>query len=56
MYIGLHVKHSTCYSCTILTEPELSPQILEKYSNIKFHEYPSSGSLVVPCGRTDGQT
>jgi hypothetical protein len=26
----------------------------EKYSNIKFHENPSSGSRVVPCGRTDG--
>ena len=25
----------------------------EKYSNIEFHENPSSGSRVVPCGRTD---
>ena len=25
----------------------------EKYSNIKFHENPSSGSRAVPCGRTD---
>jgi hypothetical protein len=25
----------------------------EKYSNIKFHENPSSGSRVVPCRRTD---
>ena len=24
-----------------------------KYSNIKFHKNPSSGSRVVPCGRTD---
>ena len=24
--------------------------------NIKFHENPSSGSRVVPCGRTDGRT
>jgi len=23
---------------------------------VKFHEYPCSGSRVVPCGRTDGQT
>jgi len=38
--------------------------IFEKYSNIKFHENPSSGSRVVPCewtdertdGRTDGRT
>ena len=28
----------------------------EKYSNIKFHENPSSGSPVVPLGRTDEQT
>jgi len=30
-----------------------SPQFVEKYSYIKFHENPSSGSWVVPCGRTD---
>jgi hypothetical protein len=29
--------------------------VFEKYSNIKFHENPSSGSLVVPCGQTDGR-
>jgi len=28
-------------------------QIFEKYSNIKCHENPSSGSRFVPCGRTD---
>jgi len=33
-----------------------SPQIFEKYSNIKFHENPFIGSRVFPCGRTDGQT
>ena len=27
--------------------------MFEKYSNVKFHENPSSGSPVVPCGRTD---
>jgi hypothetical protein len=26
-----------------------------KYSNIKFHENPSSGRRVISCGRTDGQ-
>jgi len=31
-------------------------QILKKFSNIKFHENPSSGSRVVPCGQTNGQT
>ena len=30
---------------------ELSGQTFAKYSNIKFHAYPSSGSRVVPCGR-----
>jgi hypothetical protein len=34
---------------------ELSLQIFEKYTNIKFQENPSSGSRVVPSGRTDGQ-
>ena len=27
---------------------EFSGQVFEKYSNIKFHEYPASGSRVVP--------
>jgi hypothetical protein len=36
-------------------EIEFSRQILEKYSN-KFYENPSSGSRVVQCGQTDGQT
>ena len=35
---------------------EFSRQIFEKYSDIKFHENPSSGSRVVQCGRTDGRT
>ena len=32
---------------------EFSRQIFEKYSNIKFHENLTSGSRVVPRGRTD---
>jgi hypothetical protein len=32
-----------------------SPQILKKPINIKFHENLSSGSRVLPCGRTEGQ-
>jgi len=35
---------------------EFTQDIFEKYSNIKFHENPSSGSRVVPCGRTERQT
>jgi hypothetical protein len=34
---------------------EFYRQIFEIYSNIKFYENPSSGSRVVPCGRTDRQ-
>ena len=29
---------------------------VEKSSDIKFHENPSSGSRVVPCGQKDGET
>ena len=34
---------------------ELSRQILEEVSNIHLHQNPSSGSRVVPCGRTDSK-
>jgi len=51
MYIGLHVKYALLLS--FLMKLDCSQQIFEKYSNIKFHENPSSGSSVVPCGRTD---
>jgi len=32
---------------------EFSRQVFEKYSNIRFHENPFSGSRVVPCGQRD---
>jgi hypothetical protein len=35
---------------------EFSRHTFEKYSNVKFHENPSSGSRVVPYGRTDRRT
>jgi len=35
---------------------ESSEQIFEKYSNVNFHENPSSGNRVVPCGQMDGRT
>jgi len=35
---------------------EFSQQTFEISTTIKFNENPSSGSRVVPCGRTDGQT
>jgi len=34
----------------------ISRQVLEKSSNIEFHENPSSGSRVVLCGRTVTRT
>ena len=34
----------------------MSRKISKKFSNIKFHENPSSGSQVVPCGHTHTQT
>ena len=37
-------------------ELEFSRLVFEKKSsNIKFHQNPSTGSRVVPCGRTDGR-
>jgi len=52
MCIGLHVK----YPLFVLDfmKLEFSRQISEKYSDIKFHENPSSGSRVVIYGWTDG--
>jgi hypothetical protein len=32
-----------------------SRENFEKYSNIKFHENPPSGSRNVPCGQNDGK-
>jgi hypothetical protein len=31
-------------------------RFIKKYSYTKFHENPSSGNRVVPCGQTDGRT
>ena len=47
MCIGLH-------SCKILMKPEFFRFL--KNSNFKFQENPSSGSRVVPCGKTDAPT
>jgi hypothetical protein len=54
MYIVVHVKYplflSDCNETWILSTD------FEKSPNIKFHENPTSGSRVVPCGRTDRWT
>jgi hypothetical protein len=49
---------STFYSCPILRKLDFLNRFSKKKksSNIEFHENLSSGSPVVPCGRTDGQT
>jgi hypothetical protein len=47
---------STRYLCMILIKFVFSRQIVEEYSSNKFRENPSSGSRVVSCGRTSGQT
>jgi hypothetical protein len=52
----LSFKRSAPYFRQTLLKIEFSPQILEKYSSIKHYENPSSGSRVVPCGRTDMTT
>ena len=51
MYIGLHVKYR--HSCSILMKIDFSRQIFEKFSNIKFHENPSTRSRVVAYGQAD---
>jgi len=55
VYIGIHVQYR-CYSCQITMILEFFRQFSEKYSKIKFHKNPSSGSWVVACGQADGQT
>ena len=46
--------NGTHYSAQILMRFEFSPQICEKFWNIKFHETPSIVHLAVARGRTDG--
>ena len=45
--------YSTGSACYSLVTYEFSRQILEKFSNIKFHENPSSRSPIVSRGPTD---
>ena len=57
------IQHVSCentsckvprYSRRILMKFEFSRHIIEKNSNIKFHQNLLDGSRDVPCGRTDG--
>jgi len=54
VYTGRHVTYPLFNPSLI--KIAFSRRIWEKYSNIKFNKNPCSGSRVVPCGRTDGQT
>jgi len=51
-----NVCGSSCtvpYCCQILIKLEFCQHIFEKYCNIKFMDYPSSGNRVCPFGQTD---
>jgi len=49
--LGLHVKYRLFLS--VFDETWILATYLKKYPDIKFHDNPSSGSPVFPCGRTD---
>ena len=53
MRSGLHVKYQLLL--LYFNETLIFSEVFEKYSYIRFHENPSSGSQVVPCGGTDGE-
>jgi len=52
MYLALHTKYPILLSNFHATRIFLT-DFFKKSSNIKFHENPSGGNRVVPCGRTD---
>jgi hypothetical protein len=54
MYIDLHVKYPLFLSD--FNDTLIFWKDFRKYSNMKLHENPSSGSRVVSCGRQDRQT
>jgi hypothetical protein len=51
--IGLLVQYR--YLCKILMKLDFIKRFSKKFSYIKFHEKPSSGGRVVPCGLTERQ-
>jgi len=50
-YFGVHIKHPSFLS--EFNESWLFSKVFKKYSNIKSHEKPYSGSRVVQCGQAD---
>ena len=55
MFISLHVK-CPLFLSDFNETLNFSTYFFKNTQSIKFHENPSSGSRVVPCGWTDGQT
>ena len=57
--IVINVKTSSCKVPVIFVGFKSYMNFLDtfskKYWSVKFHQNPSSGSQVVPCGRTDGR-
>ena len=47
---------SASFSWQVLMKFEFYRQIFEEYWDTKFYENPSSGSRILPCGQTSGQT
>jgi len=58
--IIIYLRRSSCKLPVFLvifeSEFEVSRYSFSLSSNIKFHENPSNGSRVLPCGRTDRRT
>lgn len=54
MYIGLHVTYPLLLSG--FNETYVFSTGMLKHPNINIHEYPSTGSRIVPCRQIDGQT
>ena len=52
-YVGLQLRGPFCY---ILIKIKFGRESLVKIPDIKFHENPSRGDRLVPCGQTDKQT
>jgi hypothetical protein len=52
MFVLLHVKYWLVFFSDF-NQLDYSRNISEKYPRTKFHENPSNGNPVAPCGRTD---
>jgi len=55
-YILAFMQSTPYSSCRFVMKLKFSWQIFEKFSILKFHENPSIGRRVVPCGYTDRRT